>query len=214
MTESKSAVEYLTEKDPPLGKLIRFVFEIDENPLEVRNSTYYESLVGSVVSQQLSNIVSKTIMGRIRNLVPNHCITPESISSLDIQSLRECGLSKAKASYIQGIAETIMTGDLVFEEIAELSDEDVLIRLQKIRGIGKWTAEMFLIFQLNRQNIFPNADAGIRSAMVKLYGLNKQVSVGELDNISENWSPYKSIASRFLWKGLDGGYFKGTEHAK
>jgi len=76
------------------------------------------------------------------------------------------------------------------------------------------TSEMFLIFQLHRQNIFPNADAGIRSAMVKLYGLNKQVSVGRLDNISEIWSPYKSIASRFLWKGLDGGYFKGSKHPK
>jgi len=200
-------VEYLKQSDNLLSRLITHVLDSGQGSNEEPKTTDYESLVSSVVSQQLSTKSAGAIFARLSDSLRDSGITPESMAAMSFEELRAIGLSGSKISYIQGIAQSVMNGDINLSSLYEKDDEEAISELQKLRGIGRWTAEMFLMFQMDREDVFPVKDWGIRTAMIKLYSLEKDVSDTELIVFAAKWSPYRTLASRFLWRGLDTGYF-------
>jgi DNA-3-methyladenine glycosylase II len=165
----------------------------------------YKDLLRAIISQQLSLKAAATIYGRFLNLFENQNPLPESISNLSIEALRSVGLSKQKAEYVQNVASYFRQEQI--KPWQELSDEEVLQELTSIKGVGKWTAEMILIFSLDRKDIFPIDDLGIRQMMIKLYEVetsSPKETAQKLTAIAEKWRPYRSIACFFLWQFKDG----------
>jgi DNA-3-methyladenine glycosylase II len=163
---------------------------------------YFVDLVESIISQQLSTKAANTIFNRFIKLFPDEKITPEALIKLDTEIIRSAGISYSKIKYIKGIAEAVINKEINLNKLDQLSDEEVIEELTKLKGVGKWTAEMFLIFTLGRADIFSAGDLGLQNAMINIYKLEKPKKE-ELLIISEKWSPHRSIASRILWKSLE-----------
>ena len=167
------------------------------------SANLFRDLLEAIISQQLSNKAAATIFNRFLGLFPKERVPqPEEILKLSEEILRSCGVSHQKASYLKSLAEEITSQKLVLENLHLLEDEEVVLELTKVKGVGRWTAEMFLIFSLGRQNIFSVGDLGLRSAVAKLYGVNREDKI-KIEEISKNWSPYRSLASLYLWKSLE-----------
>jgi DNA-3-methyladenine glycosylase II len=132
-------------------------------------------------------------------------MTPEAITDAKEEDLRSAGLSAAKVSYVRDLAERTRTGVLDLERVSTLADEEIYKELVAVKGIGPWTAEMFMIFALRRDDIFSPGDLGLINAMIKLYRLRKPVSKKRIEQISRKWSPYRTLASRYLWASLEAG---------
>lgn len=162
----------------------------------------FEDLIESIVSQQLSVKASDTIFKRVKVLCEAPVLTPKAILTHSDEALRACGLSYAKIKYIKGICEAVLDKSLVLESLAELSDEDVITELIKLKGIGKWSAEMLLMFSLQRPDVFSLGDLGLRKAVATLYGVDRDDLKG-IEAISLKWKPYRTVASRYLWLSLD-----------
>tara|TARA_B100000686_G_C16698187_1_gene921807 strand:- start:589 stop:1119 length:531 start_codon:yes stop_codon:yes gene_type:complete len=160
-----------------------------------RERGFFASLVLSIVGQQLSTKAAGAIARRVLDSVPN--FDAQTLAKTEVEVLRAAGLSSAKAHYVRNLASAVISGTLDLETMPNLSDEDVIESLTSISGIGRWTAEMFLIFSLKRPNILSPGDAALRRAALSLYGI-------ELEEASESWSPFRSIASWYLWRHLDG----------
>lgn len=201
MTTSNSA-DYLVEKDPILKLIIEINPELDDR----REVDGFESLARSIISQQLSTSAAGTIQGRVVNLAGPAGLTPSAVRSMSELAMRAAGLSRAKTSYLKGIADEIVTGRLDLDRLEELNDEDALTRLQTVRGIGLWTAQMYVIFKLRRPDIFPLGDAGIRRAMRLLYSPDLPVDDQWFLRVSNQWKPFRSTACRYLWGALDSGH--------
>lgn len=163
---------------------------------------YFESLVSEIVSQQLSGKVADVIFGRLKTLLRGK-ITPNEILKQKETDLRGVGMSFSKARFILDLASKVKNKEISLDNLSSLSDEDVIKTLIKIKGIGAWTAEMFLMFTLGRENVFSMGDLGLKNAIKKLYNLENP-SIKDFENISAKWSPYKSYACLVLWKSLDG----------
>lgn len=172
-------------------------------PQHTKSEDYFIDLVESIVSQQLSIKASDTIFGRFKKLFPKEKITPKQILKLDDKKIRECGISYSKIKYIKGIAKAVVNKDIELEKLDELSNEEVIIEMVKLKGIGVWTAEMFLMFTLGRPDVFSTGDLGLQNAIIKLYGLKNKPSKEELLKISDKWAPYRTTASRVLWRSLE-----------
>ena len=200
-------VTSLIRSDRKLAQLIRFFAPDSEPILTERYASDYEALVRAIISQQISTSAARAITNRLLQHVGEGGITPDSVSRLAETGLRSLGMSKAKAGYILGLAHSLLNGDVDLLHVYRLGDEESILALQTIKGVGRWTAQMFAITQMGRPDIFPVGDAGIKSAMMKLYGLSPQSSDLELVTLANNWKPYRTFACLFLWKGLDGGYF-------
>ena len=169
-----------------------------------READIFCGLVEAIVSQQLSTKAAATIYGRLRALMPaSGPPTPEAILPLSDEALRGVGLSRQKVSYVRDLSQKVVDGSLRTDVIAGLSDEDVIVELTKIKGIGRWTAEMILIFRLARPDILPVDDLGIVKAVQKAYGLRRTPDAKRLQKIGERWRPYRSVASWYLWASLD-----------
>jgi len=169
------------------------------------NKNLYHSLIRAIVSQQLSVKAADTIYQRFLNLFPDNDPAAEIVLRLDDEQLRNCGLSYQKAGYLKNIAQFSITNGLEYRKLYRKSDEDLITHLTQIKGVGKWTVEMILMFSLNRSDVFPVDDLGIQNAMKKLYGLEgkgKQLHQ-QMIQIAEQWRPYRTIASRHLWKWKD-----------
>jgi DNA-3-methyladenine glycosylase II len=190
-----------------MAALIGYVLENDSTILKRDKVSDCVSLVRAIVSQQISTIVARVIFRRLLDILGEQDITAESLINISEQSLRDIGLSKQKISYIKGIAAAAYDGSLNFEYIHSLSDEDAITELQKLKGIGEWTAQMFVLFQMGREDIFPVKDGGIRSAMKRLYSL-EEIDDDQMIDLAENWRPYRSLACKYLWGALNLGYFK------
>jgi DNA-3-methyladenine glycosylase II len=162
----------------------------------------FESLVRSIVYQQLSGKAAGTIFGRLA-AATGEPIRPEAILALDSEELRALGVSKQKATYIKDLAEKTASGEVVFEQFPELADHQVLERLVAVKGIGTWTVQMFLMFALRRPNVLPTGDLGIRNAIQKAYGLEAPVTAAQIEEIGSKWQPYCSVASWYLWRSLE-----------
>ena len=170
--------------------------------IQFRNPDF-ETLVKSIVFQQLSGRVASVIFGRLSAAVKD-VVTPETILKLRPSRMRSLGLSTQKTAYIRDLARHTRAGTVVFEELAALPDEEVIQRLTQVKGIGVWTAHMFLIFALQRADVLPTGDLGIRNAMRKAYNLETLPTPDEMEQMARAWRPYCSVASWYLWRSLDG----------
>jgi len=192
------AINHLRRTDPVLAEIIE---KVGAYRIEFREPDF-ETLVKSIVYQQLSGRVANVIFGRLVNAAGGK-LTPENILKLRPARMRSQGLSTQKTAYIRDLARHTRDGHVVFEELDGLADEEVIERLTTVKGIGVWTAHMFLIFALRRTNILPTGDLGIRAAIRKAYGLSDLPKPDEIENLAERWHPYCTVASWYLWRSLE-----------
>ncbi|MEN8186611.1 MAG: DNA-3-methyladenine glycosylase 2 family protein [Bacteroidota bacterium] len=165
----------------------------------------YLSLLTSIVSQQLSTKVARVIWKRFTDLFVDGYPEVELLLAKEHEILRDVGLSNNKARYIKNVAEFSMDNDISFEYLQQKTDEEIIAYLTRIKGVGKWTVQMILMFPMDRQNVFPADDLGIQKAMKNLYQLDleKMKLKQKMIEISENWHPYKTLACKYLWKIID-----------
>ena len=169
-----------------------------------REPDIFSGLVEAIVSQQLSTRAAATIYGRLRALMPdNGPPAPNAILPLSEGALRGVGLSRQKIGYVRDLSQKVLDGSLRTDALAGMTDEEVIVELTKIKGIGRWTAEMILIFRLARPDVFPVDDLGIVKAVKKAYRLRKTPDERRLSAIGEHWRPYRSVAAWYLWASLE-----------
>lgn len=163
----------------------------------------FRDLLEAIMSQQLSGKAAATIFRRFLALFPKESVPkPEEVLKLSEPTLRSCGVSHQKSTYLKSLAEQITSGKLILEDLHKLPDEEVITELTKVKGIGRWTAEMFLIFSLGRQDTFSAGDLGLRTAVSRLYGIDRD-DKEKIEEVSKHWAPYRSLASLYLWKSLE-----------
>jgi DNA-3-methyladenine glycosylase II len=191
----------LMKRDPVLALAIK---EIGACGMADRQrKDHLSALVGSIVSQQLSTKAAATIYGRFVELFPEKRIPgPDAIAALDDTTLRSVGLSGQKVGYLRDLCARIQSGALNLDELELLPDEMVIERLTAVKGFGRWTAEMFLMFRLHRPDVLPAGDLGIMNAIQRLYRLRKRPDAKRILKIGESWKPYRSVASWYLWQTL------------
>lgn len=197
----RRASRHLTEADPVLAAVIERI-----GPCRLasrQRKDHLTALVGAIVSQQLSTKAAATIFDRLLALFPDQTIGGHrAISMIDDPQLRAAGLSRQKIGYLRDLCARLDDGRLRLEELDALSDEDVIERLVAVKGFGRWTAEMFLIFRLHRPDVLPVGDLGIVKAIERLYRLRKRPDAKRMTKIGEAWRPYRSVASWYLWQSL------------
>lgn len=174
-----------------------------ELPEITKSNDYFSELVDTIVSQQLSGKAATTIFGRLKDLMPQKQITPQNIVKTNDEEIRSAGISYSKIKYIKGIAQEVISGNLNLNDFDGQSDEVVKKELIKLRGIGPWSAEMFLMFSLGREDVFSPGDQGLKNAIKKLYGFQKDPTEQEMLHLSGKWSPFRTYASRILWQSLN-----------
>ena len=163
----------------------------------------YGALLRSIVGQQLSVKAARSIYTRVTDLFDGRTPAPDELMAVDGDALRAAGLSRAKVVYVRSLAEHVISGELELDRLEELSDQDVAREVTAVKGLGQWTADMFLIFHLGRPDVLPVGDLGVRRAVERLYGLEGLPSAAELEALGERWRPYRSLASLYLWESLD-----------
>jgi DNA-3-methyladenine glycosylase II len=198
-------VERLRQSDPVIAGLVDGFGTPDEvlTRRGRRPGDAYGALVRSIVGQQLSTKAARTIFERLVELFGGRTPTPKELLDADPDLLRGAGLSRAKVAYLRDLAEHVEDGELELERLAELPDEEVSEQLTAIKGLGQWTAHMFLIFHLGRPDVLPIGDLGIRRAVQIAYGLEEPPDAAELERIAEPWRPHRSLACVYLWRSLD-----------
>jgi DNA-3-methyladenine glycosylase II len=195
----RKAILALRSADPVLGGLIDAVGGYRIRYLEPD----FEALVKSIVYQQLSGKAAGTIFGRLREAAGDGCLEPGPVLRLTPARMRSIGLSKQKIAYIRDIASHTQAGVTNFEAMRRMKDDDVMQALTSLKGVGDWTAHMFLIFALRRKDVLPVGDLGIRVAVQKAYGLDEMPKPTEVARMGEAWAPYCSVASWYLWRSLE-----------
>lgn len=163
----------------------------------------YGALVRSITGQQLSTKAAATIYGRLTDLYGGRTPTPQEIIDTDPEQLRGVGLSGAKAAYLRDLAEHIVDGELPIDALAEMPDTKVYEVLTAVKGLGRWTVDMFLMFHLGRPDVLPVGDLGIRKAIQTHYDLEDLPSPSEIEQIAEPWRPHRTLACLYLWESLD-----------
>jgi DNA-3-methyladenine glycosylase II len=194
----KEAIHHLRGSDPILSEIID---RVGEYQIAFRDPDF-ETLVKSIVYQQLSGRVASVIFGRLAKAAGGK-LTPENILKLRPSRMRTLGLSKQKTAYIRDLARHTRAGRVVFEELLELPDSEVIERLTQVKGVGVWTVHMFLIFALRRTDVLPTGDLGIRNAIRKAYGMAELPQPAEMEAMAARWRPYCTVASWYLWRSLE-----------
>jgi len=164
---------------------------------------YFLKLVREIVYQQLSGKAGDTIYSRFELLFPNEKITPNNVLKVSPQEIRKAGVSNAKTQYIHNLAEAVKNKNLLFQNYKDMSNENIVKNLIQVKGIGLWTAEMFLMFSMGREDVFSYGDVGLRNGLMKLYGFKDKPSNEEIEKIVSKWTPYKTYGSMLLWKSLE-----------
>lgn len=186
----------LIKLDPKLGQLVRLQAPLNR----VRPGSYFGNLVRSIVSQQISVAASASILGRIQDAT---ALDPARVYGLELDELRALGLSRGKAGYIHDLAEHFTQQPTIFDHLDQLPDDQVIAELTAVKGIGVWTAQMFLMFTLGRLDVFAPDDVGLQRAIKQLYGLETVPPRAKLEQIAEKWRPYRTVAAWHLWASLD-----------
>jgi 3-methyladenine DNA glycosylase/8-oxoguanine DNA glycosylase len=184
--------------DKYIGPLIKKYGPCKIKPSKKKD--YFIDLVDAIASQQLSGKAAATIFGRVKEKCGG-AITSEKLKRLKTEELRKCGLSYAKCAYVKDLAERVLDGRLQVRKLDKLPDEEVARELIAVKGIGRWTAEMFLMFSLARPDVFPVDDLGMGKGIAKL--LKKNLSTEKMVKFAERWKPYRSVASWYVWKAVD-----------
>ena len=200
--ELQNAAEYLSRVDPLLAPIAKRAGLAKINP----HRNYYQELVESIISQQISVKAAASILAKFRGLFPaDEFPAPEAILEKSEEELRSAGLSGAKARYIQDLAVHVLDGSVNFDAIDTLSNDQIVKELTAVKGIGEWTAHMFLIFSMGRLDVLAVGDLGVRSSIMKLYGLPTIPTPGEVSELAKTrkWHPYETVACYYLWHNLD-----------
>src|SRR5258708_8487818 len=194
----RKAINHLKNCDPILSAIIERVGAYRMEYGEQASS----SLAEAIIYQQLNGKAAVTIFNRFADLA-GRPLTPEGILKLSVEQMRGAGLSKQKLSYLRDLATKTKAGELDFARLPELSDDEVIEHLTQVKGIGVWTAHMFLMFALRRPNVLPTGDFGVRMAIKKHYKKRKLPKPEQMEKIAKCWEPYRSVACWYLWKSLD-----------
>jgi DNA-3-methyladenine glycosylase II len=202
-----SAARQLAAADPTMAELIERLGEIDlETRLrrrsEERPADAYGALLRAIVGQQLSTKAARTIYGRILDLFEGSTPTPEQLLEAEETDLRAAGLSGRKVEYVRDLASHVLAGELELDRLDDLSDEEAIGEIVAVRGLGLWTAEMFLLFHLERPDVLSGGDLGIRKAVQVEYELDEMPAPARVLEIGEPWRPHRSLASLYLWESL------------
>jgi len=192
----KDAIVFL-QKDPQLAAIIDSV----GNYKLKRKNHHFSVLVESIISQQITTSAADAIFKRFKKLYPRFPTAPEILSTRKSE-LRVAGLSGMKIEYLTDLARNVEGGRLDLKSLSKMKDEDVIVHLTHVKGIGRWTAEMFLIFSLGRQDVFPADDLGLRKGVQMLFSLPEIPKPREVEKLGERWKPYRTIATWYLWKSL------------
>ena len=195
------AAQHLSINDPILADVIASA----PLPTFTPHTDYYRALTNSIIGQQLSVRAAATIKQRFIDLFGGQFPSPEQILERNIEQLRNVGLSRPKANYVQDLARHILDGSVQFDTIDQLKNDEIIAELTLVKGIGEWTVHMFLLFCMGRLDVLPTGDLGIRSGMKKLYGLDELPNPDKMRHIAanNNWHPYESVASWYVWHSLD-----------
>lgn len=197
------ALAHLRQADPTLGELIDRVGPYQLVIHEMADP--FQMLLRSIVNQQLSGRAASTILGRVIVAVGEDPPSPESVLRTPDRQLRDAGLSWAKVASVKDLAAKVLDGTVpTLDVLHELDNEEIVERLTVVRGIGRWSVEMLLIFRLGRADIFPVTDLGVRKGYMLAFGLDEPPAPKELEKRCEHWRPYRSVASWYLWRALDG----------
>jgi DNA-3-methyladenine glycosylase II len=194
----EAAISHLRSADPVLAAIIE---RVGPFAMSYREPAF-ESLARSIVFQQLNGRAALTIWNRLEEKTGSP-VTPESVLKLRMPTLRKIGLSRQKSSYLRDLAKRAAAGEIDFKSLPSLTDEEVIAALTHVKGIGVWTAQMFLMFALRRPNVLPTADFGIRAAMQRHYRLRSMPEPKRMHKIAKAWHPYCSIACWYLWRSMD-----------
>jgi len=195
----RAARRHLRKKDPVLAKVVN---KTGSYKFQLENG-YYESLVGAIIFQQLAGSAARAILNRFKQLYNGRIPDPQHYLRTTESKLRSVGLSPQKISYIHDLCERLVNGRLELKALKDLPDEEVVRQLDAVRGIGRWTAEMFLIFVLGRTDVLPVDDLGLRKAAKRVYHLRKLPSPEKFETLAKKWHPYCSIATLYLWRSRE-----------
>jgi DNA-3-methyladenine glycosylase II len=201
----RAALKRLREHDPVLAGLIDTVGPLGPAGAgRPDKDDHYGALVRTIAGQQLSVLAAKAIYGRLTARFDGRAPTPQEILDDDPEELRAAaGFSRAKVSYLRSLAEHVLSGELELERLNELGDDEVIAELVAVKGIGLWSAHMFLMFHLDRPDVMPVGDLGIRRAIEIAYGLDGLPDAQTMEDIAEPWRPHRTLACRYLWRSLD-----------
>ncbi|HEY0392346.1 MAG TPA: DNA-3-methyladenine glycosylase [Solirubrobacterales bacterium] len=202
-----STAKQLAATDPTMAALIERVGKIDlatrmKRRSEERPADAYGALLRAIVGQQLSTKAARTIYGRILDLFDGSTPAPDQLLEAEEADLRAAGLSGRKVEYIRDLASHVISGELELDRLDRLADEEVIEEIVAVRGLGVWTAEMFLLFHLERPDVLSGGDLGIRKAIQIEYGLEEMPTPTQVLEIGERWRPHRSLASLYLWESL------------
>lgn len=198
MTHARAAAE-LAARDPIMARLVAAVGPPQLRP---RRGSSFEALARAICFQQLSGRAAATIYGRFEQAVGG-TVVPEAVLATPLEDLRRAGLSAAKASSIIDLAEKVASGVVPLDDVRKLSDDELISRLVVVRGVGRWTAEMFLIFQLRRLDVWPVDDLGVRNGYARAYGLPEPPPPKVLAPLGDAFRPYRSVAAWYCWRAVE-----------
>jgi DNA-3-methyladenine glycosylase II len=197
----RRALNHLRKADPVLQRVIERVGSYRLKPRS--EGTHFDHIARAIVYQQLSGKAAATIHGRVCALFPNAAIDPALLLTMPDEQLRGAGLSRAKAAYLRDLAARSTSGALRVDMLHELPDDDILSQLVAVKGVGVWTAQMFLMFRLGRLDILPGSDLGIRKGVQMAYGMRSLPTPKKVEELGARWAPYRTVASWYLWRLLD-----------
>ena len=195
----RAARLHLQKSDPVMKKIIKDVGPFKQTVIRDR----FVALVRSIVSQQISTAAARTIQQRLFDAVAPCKVEPTAILQFSVDQLRELGISKQKATYMLDLAEKVADGTVDLKNMGRKSDGQVIESLTQIKGVGVWTAQMFLMFSLARLDVFPDGDLGIQNGIEKNYSIRGDLTKQKMQKIAQPWKPYSTIASWYLWRSLD-----------
>jgi DNA-3-methyladenine glycosylase II len=195
----RQILSHFKEHDPKMANVIQKV-----GPLRLqRNRKYFVVLCRSIISQQISVAAADTIYSRFQKVFNGQTPTPERVAGLQDTSLRTAGLSRQKAAYLKDLSHRFLDGTIRPRQLNYLDNEEIINRLTLVHGIGRWTAEMFMIFSLNRLDVLPVDDLGLRVAVQNIYGMNDRPDAKRLRSIGKKWNPWETVATWYAWRSLD-----------
>lgn len=197
----RTAQRRLKRIDQELGRVIEAVGDWN---LQL-NRGGYEVLVRAIISQQISTSAARSIFTKLKALLPEGRVKARSIHELTDEQLQQAGVSPQKRGYLRDLTTHAVNGTINFRRIAKASDEEAIAELIQVRGIGRWTAQMYLIFSLGRPDVFAPDDLGLKNAVTQLYGFASPLPRTELDRFAERWAPWRSVAAWYLWRAADQG---------
>ena len=197
----RKALAYLKAADPVMADVITRVGRCTLMPRT--EWTHFDSLVRSIVYQQLSGKAAATIHGRVLTLIGDGAEAPRKIIATPHEQLRAAGLSTQKANYIRNLAEHVIDGSLPVDSLHEMNDDEIIAALTQVKGIGRWSAQMFLMFRLGRPDVLPELDLGVQKGIQKAYRLRKLPTPKQVQARGKKWAPYRTVAAWYMWRILE-----------